>query len=186
VIFTPISVTNYQLRYKSNAGFATHGKFVDLDMQEEREEMLVNMITLTELTKLYGRAMVKRGSGKILNVASTAAYLPGPLMAVYYASKAYVLSFSEAIANELSGSGVTVTCACPGPTNTAFAQKSAMRNTPLFRVTMSPGGVANIAYQAMKSGKVTVVVGFRNWVQVVLSRFVSRTILARVVRNLQS
>lgn len=169
----------------NNAGFATHGRFVDLDLETERNEMMVNMVTLTELTKLYAKEMVKRGSGKILNIASTAAYLPGPMMAVYYASKAYVLSFSEAVANELQGTGVSVTCVCPGPTNTAFADRATMRKTVLFQAAMQPKDVALVGYLAMKAGKSTVVVGWRNWIQVVLSRFVPRTVLARVVQKLQ-
>ncbi|MBE8968493.1 SDR family oxidoreductase, partial [Nostocales cyanobacterium LEGE 12452] len=93
----------------NNAGFATYGLFNEIDLNAEMQLLQVNVLCLTHLTKLFLKGMVQRGSGKILNLASTAAFQPGPLMAVYYASKAYVLSFSEAIANELEGTGVSVT-----------------------------------------------------------------------------
>jgi len=169
----------------NNAGFATHGNFVETDLHTEREEMIVNMVTLTELTKLYLQDMVAKKRGKILNIASTAAYLPGPLMAVYYASKAYVLSFSEALANELVGTGVTVTCLCPGPTATGFAKRAGIEKTLLFQMTMSPHVVAEVGYAALKRGKGTVVVGFRNWIQIVGSRFVSRSLAAKIARRVQ-
>ncbi len=104
----------------NNAGFATYGLFTETDLQAELEMMQVNMVALTHLTKLFLPGMVQRRQGKILNIASTAAFQPGPLMAVYYATKAYVLSFSEAIANELIGTGVTVTVLCPGQQNQVF------------------------------------------------------------------
>ncbi len=104
----------------NNAGFATYGKFIDQDLNEELRLLHINIVTLTELTRYYLSGMIERKKGRILNLASTAGFQPGPLMAVYYASKAYVLSFSEAIANELHGTGVTVTCLAPGATKTGF------------------------------------------------------------------
>lgn len=169
----------------NNAGFATHGKFTETNLKEEREEMTVNMMTLTELTKLYAQVMVKRGSGKILNVASTAAFLPGPFMAVYYASKAYVLSFSEALANELRGTGVTVTCLCPGPTATGFGQRANMNDTPLFKIPMQAAVVAKIGYDAMMTGRGTVVAGLRNWIQVLFNKFIPRSLAAEFARRVQ-
>jgi len=100
----------------NNAGFPVYGRFVETDLQAELEMLQVNVVALTALTKLFLRGMVERGAGHVLNLASTAAFVPGPLMAVYYASKAYVLSFSEALANELKGTGVAVTALAPGPT----------------------------------------------------------------------
>jgi short-subunit dehydrogenase len=105
----------------NNAGYASYGAFAETDLADELAMIQVNVVVLTHLTKLLVRKMVAKRSGRVLNVASTAAFQPGPLMAVYYATKAYVLSFSEAIAEELRDTGVTVTALCPGPTRTAFA-----------------------------------------------------------------
>src|SRR2546428_8784267 len=117
--------------------------------------MQVNMVALTHLTKLFLPGMLKKHSGKILNVASTAAFQPGPLMAVYYATKAYVLSFSEALANELRGTGVTVTALCPGPTRSRFQTRADMADTRLVHIgLMDAGAVARAAYAGMVAGSV--------------------------------
>src|SRR6478672_1120040 len=116
----------------NNAGFGLGGEFAETELTRELEMIQVNIAALTHLSKLFLPAMIKRRSGRILNVASTAAFQPGPLMAVYYATKAYVLSFSEALAEELRNSGVTVTALCPGPTQTAFADSAQMSNSKLF------------------------------------------------------
>src|SRR5271154_4231612 len=108
----------------NNAGFGQYGKFAENDLEECLRQIQLNITTLTHLTRLYLPAMIERKTGKILNVASTAAFQPGPLMAVYYATKAYVLHFSEALANELNGTGVTVTCLCPGATVTEFHKRA--------------------------------------------------------------
>src|SRR6202162_388258 len=117
----------------NNAGFGLGGEFADTKIQRELEMIQVNIVTLTHLTKLFLPPMIKRRSGRVLNVASTAAFQPGPLMAVYYATKAYVLSFSEALSEELRNTGVTVTALCPGPTQTDFAEAAQMTNSRLFR-----------------------------------------------------
>src|SRR6202795_3291921 len=108
----------------NNAGFGQFGLFAENDLEECLQQIQLNITTLTHLTRLYLPDMLSRKSGRILNVASTAAFQAGPLMAVYYATKAYVLHFSEAIANELEGTGVTVTCLCPGPTSTEFQERA--------------------------------------------------------------
>ncbi len=113
----------------NNAGFGVYGMFSDTDGVKEHELLHVNIVALTELTKLLLKPMLERGAGKILNVGSTAGFVPGPGMAVYYASKAYVLSFSEALANELEGTGVSVTVLCPGPTGTNFKTERAWVTT---------------------------------------------------------
>ena len=117
----------------NNAGFGTHGLFAETDLKTELEELQVNVVALTHLTKLFLRPMLAAGAGRIMNVSSTAAYLPGPLMAVYYASKAYVLSFSEALSNEVEGTGVTVTCLVPGPTETEFKARAGLGEAGLFK-----------------------------------------------------
>src|SRR5437868_585729 len=116
----------------NNAGFGLGGEFAETEVQRELEMIQVNIAALTHLTKLFLPPMIKRRAGRVLNVASTAAFVPGPLMAVYYATKAYVLSFSEALAEELRDSGVTVTALCPGPTRTEFAASAQVTNSRLF------------------------------------------------------
>src|SRR6266496_2673190 len=147
----------------NNAGFGLGGEFAETELTRELEMIQVNIAALTHLTKLFLPAMIKRRSGRILNVASTAAFQPGPLMSVYYATKAYVLSFSEAIAEELRDSGVTVTALCPGPTQTGFASAANMEASRLFgnRVARS-SDVARAGYDAMKRGTRVVVPGLRN------------------------
>ena len=117
----------------NNAGFGNFGFFTETAIQKEIEMIDLNIKALTMMTKLFVKEMVARGKGKILNIASTAAFQPGPLMAVYYASKAYVLSFSEALSNELQGTGVTVTTLCPGPTQTGFEKAASLQESGLFK-----------------------------------------------------
>jgi short-subunit dehydrogenase len=130
--------------------------------------------------------MIARRRGRVLNVASTAGFQPGPLMAVYYASKAYVLSFSEAIANELEGSGVTVTCLCPGPTRSEFQNRAQMSNSKLFENSlMSAAQVAQQGYRATMSGQTLVIPGHSNLVWAFFTRFLSRRQVPRMVRRVQ-
>jgi len=147
----------------NNAGFATHGNFSEIPLENEVDELMLNIVALTSLTKLIVRDMIRRGEGKILNVASTAAFVPGPLMSVYYASKAYVLSFSEGLAEELKGTGVSITVLCPGPTDTGFAKRAGVENTILFnKKLMDPKRVATVGYKALMRGKKVVIPGTRN------------------------
>ncbi len=147
----------------NNAGFASNGRFDELPQERTREELLLDVVALTELTRAYLPAMRARGSGRILNVASTAAFLPGPFMAVYYASKAYVLSFSLALSEELRGSGVTVTCLCPGATATGFVDRAKMHGTLLNRLPLADAAsVARSGYRGMLRGRDLVVPGLSN------------------------
>jgi hypothetical protein len=147
----------------NNAGFGGHGLFHERAWQKDRDMIQVNVLALTALTRLLLPGMVKRGRGRILNVASTAAFLPGPLQAVYYATKAYVVSFSEALANELSGTGVTVTALCPGATETEFAARADVGNTLAFKAGVdSAKDVAAYGYDAMLKGKRLAVYGAAN------------------------
>jgi hypothetical protein len=170
----------------NNAGFGLHGRFAGTGLEEELRMLQVNVVALTHLTKLALRGMVARGRGRILNVASTAAFQPGPLMAVYYASKAYVLSFSEAVANELQGTGVTLTCLCPGPTRTGFQKEAGMEQARLFRggMVMDAAAVAQAGYRALLSGKRTVVPGLRNRLLAQVVKFVPRRLVLRATRKL--
>ena len=170
----------------NNAGFGQFGFYVDTDPGQELEQIQLNITSLTHLTKLYLRPMVQRRRGHILNVASTAAFQPGPLMAVYYATKAYVLSFSSALSNELKGTGVTATCLCPGPTTTEFHKRAAMDASKIMRAPfMDAKAVAEIGYRAMLKGKPVVIAGKMNWLAAQSTRFAPRSWAAAVARKIQ-
>jgi short-subunit dehydrogenase len=171
----------------NNAGLGRVGPFAETELAPELEMIQVNIVALVQLTKLLLPAMVARKSGAVLNVASTAAFQPGPLMSVYYASKAFVLSFSEAIADELRNSGVTVTALCPGPTETGFAAAADMESTRLFTMTkpMSSAAVARVGYDAMKSGRRVVIAGLRNMLLAQSIRVTPRRMVTTIVRRLQ-
>lgn len=170
----------------NNAGFATYGNFYELDEKKEMEEIEVNVKTLTHLTRLFLPDMVERKYGKILNIASVAAFQPGPFMAVYYATKAYVLHFSEAIAEELKGTGVTVTVLCPGPTKTGFQNRAGMQKVKSFTAhTMNAQTVAKIGYEGLMKEKRIVVPGLRNTIMSQAYRIVPRSLVTRVAKNMQ-
>jgi uncharacterized protein len=169
----------------NNAGYGVHGEFAHIPLEESLGQIQLNISALTALTRVFLNPMIQRRSGRILNVASTAAFQAGPLMAVYYASKAYVLSFSEALANELKPSGVTVTCLCPGPTETGFQERAAMGNSRLVKFGMMSGkSVALEGYRAMLAGKPLVIAGFRNWLVAESVRFAPRKMVTAVSRKL--
>ena len=165
------------------AGFGTAGFFVESDPAAEREMMQLNMVALTELTRLALKEMLPRREGRILNVASTAAFQPGPRMAVYYATKAYVLSFSEALATELTGSGVSVTTLCPGPTRTGFGPRAGMDKTRLFRMgVMDAAAVAEAGYGALMKGRGLIIPGLPNKLLALSVRISPRRVVAAIVR----
>jgi len=170
----------------NNAGFGQFGFYIETDLREELQQIQLNIASLTHLTKLYVRPMVVRKRGRILNVASTAAFQPGPLMAVYYATKAYVLSFSSALSNELQGTDVTVTCLCPGPTTTEFHKRAAMDLSNIMKAPfMDAKSVAEIGYRAMLKGKPTVIAGRMNWLVAQSTRLAPRAWTAAVARKIQ-
>lgn len=170
----------------NNAGFGAYGEFAQTNIEDELEMITVNITALTHLTKLFLPGMLRRKHGRIMNVASTAGFQPGPLMSVYYATKAYVISFSEAIANELKGSGATVTCLCPGPTESAFAVRADMQKSRLFKMgKMSSRAVALVGFRAMMKGKTLVISGTRNKVLVQSVRFAPRKLVTAIARTLQ-
>lgn len=171
----------------NNAGFGTSGSFLDSDFSAETEMMQVNMVALTQLTKLLLPAMVSRKSGQVLNVASTAAFQPGPFMAVYYATKAYVLSLTEALAEETRGTGVTVSCLCPGPTQTEFAGRAGIGSSRLFNsgIVMSAEQVAKVALQGLQHHKRLIVPGVINKSMAFSTRLAPRSVVARITRRMQ-
>jgi uncharacterized protein len=168
----------------NNAGFGAFGEFAQMPEEEILGQISLNITALTELTRLFLPPMIARHSGRIMNVASTAAFQPGPLMAVYYATKAYVLSFSEAIANELRDSGVTVTCFCPGATHTGFAKRAGTENSRLFKQigAMSAEKVARDGYRAVMEGRTTAISGAHNWLVAQSTRFAPRKMVTVVSR----
>jgi uncharacterized protein len=171
----------------NNAGFGLGGEFSETAVERELEMIQVNIVALTHLTKLFLAPMIKRKSGRVLNVASTAAFQPGPLMAVYYATKAYVLSFSEALAEELRNSEVTVTALCPGPTDTDFADTAEMGESRLFNTfgIADAADVAKYGYDAMMSGKRLAIPGIKNKILAQANRLAPRSLSARIARIAQ-
>jgi short-subunit dehydrogenase len=168
----------------NNAGFGAFGEFAKMSEEEILGQIDLNIRSLTELTRLFLPSMVQRRSGRIMNVASTAAFQPGPLMAVYYATKAYVLSFTEAIANELHRTGVTVTCFCPGATHTDFAKRAGIENSRLFKQVgaMSAEKVALDGYRAVMEGRGLAISGIHNWAVAQSTRFAPRKMVTAVSR----
>jgi len=170
----------------NNAGFATYGKFASTDLNVELEMIQVNITTLTHLSKLFLRDMVKQNSGKILNVASTAAFQPGPLMAVYFATKAYVLSFSQALQNELTGTAISVSALCPGPTATQFSERAKMGKSKLFQnQIMDAKTVAQQGFEGLMKNKAIIIPGFKNRLLVFSERFTPRSLVIKLVRKIQ-
>jgi short-subunit dehydrogenase len=168
----------------NNAGYGAFGDFAQMAEQEIIGQLDLNIRALTELTRLFLPAMVARRSGRIMNVASTAGFQPGPLMAVYYATKAYVISFSEAIANELRNSGVTVTCFCPGATHTGFAARTGTEKSRLFKQlgAMSAEKVALDGYRAVMEGRTLAISGTHNWLVAQSTRFAPRKMVTAISR----
>jgi len=171
----------------NNAGYAAYGPFAETDLHDELRMVQLNVTSLMHLTKLMLPGMLSRKDGKIMNVASTAAFQPGPLMAVYYATKAFVLSFSEALVNELEGTGVTVTALCPGPTKSGFQARAKMEDSKLVRgkEIMDSATVAKVGYEAMMAGKAVVVPGAMNKIMAASVRFLPRGMVRNLVRSAQ-
>jgi uncharacterized protein len=168
----------------NNAGFGVFGEFAEMPEEDVLGQIHLNVAALTHLTRLFLPRMVARRDGKIMNVASTAAFQPGPLMAVYYATKAYVLSFSEALANEVAGTGVTVSCFCPGATDTGFQKRAGIENSRLFKKigAMNVERVARDGYRGLMAGKTVVISGTRNWLVAKSVRFAPRKWVTAVSR----
>lgn len=169
----------------NNVGIGTQGRFVEIDPDREGDQMQLNIVTPTQLAKLFGREMADRGRGRILNVASTAAFQPGPYMAVYYASKAYMLSLSEAIAEELRTDGVTVTALCPGPVDTEFQERAGNTDTPIGSGSMqSLEKVAAAGYAGTMRGKPVVIVGAQYKLLARLARLLPKPITRKLAARL--
>lgn len=171
----------------NSAGIQVYGALQDTDIAEQLRLIQVNLVALTHLTMLFSRDMVERGRGKILNIASTGAFSPTPLNAIYCATKAYVLSFSEAIARDLERTGVTVSCLCPGATETQFAKRAGIENIRLFQAfVMDAREVAWAGYRSLMRGKTTVVPGLYNKILVSSVRLTPRRVVTRIGKQLMS
>lgn len=168
----------------NNAGFGALGEFATMPEEQILGQIQLNISALTELTRLFLPPMLARRSGRIMNIASTAGFQPGPLMAVYYATKAYVISFSEAVADEVRNSGVTVTCFCPGATDTAFAKRAGNENTRVFKRfgAMRADKVALDGYRAVMEGKTLAISGIQNWLVAESTRFAPRKLVTAISR----
>lgn len=168
----------------NSAGYGDFGSFLETSLEKELQMMQLNMVTLVHLTKLFVKGMTERKRGRILNVASTAAFQPGPFMAIYYASKAFVLSFSEALNNELKGTGVSVTALCPGPTESNFTKAANLEGNKLFKSgVMDARAVAEVGYRGLMSSKSVVIPGLRNRVLASAVRFMPRDLVTQFSRK---
>ena len=170
----------------NNAGFGLGGRFAELDAARQREMIDLNVGALTELSRLVAPQMIARGTGAILNVASTAAFQAGPGMAVYFATKAYVLSFSEALHEELKPHGIKVSCLCPGPTRTEFGAVAGFGADGRFdQLSMAAGPVVAAGLKGLERNRAVVVTGFLNKVGAASTRFVPRPLLRKIAGSLK-
>lgn len=170
----------------NNAGFGSNGRFHELPLQGELGQVDLNVRALVELTHRCVGPMLERRAGRILNIASTAAFQAGPLMSTYYATKAFVLSFSEGLAAELADSGVTVTCHCPGPTESNFGATAGNDASVLFKRAKlaSSEDVARHAFRAMMKGKRVAIYGAANWFGALSTRLAPRSTAAAIAMGL--
>jgi short-subunit dehydrogenase len=176
---TPISVL------VNNAGFGWRGAFAEGDLQSKALDMMhVNMDSLVALTRLFVLPMLLRKQGRIMNVASTAAFQPGPFCNIYFATKAFVFSFSTALSEELQGTGVTVTALCPGSTRTEFFERADMKNGRHDIVMMDAGVVAETGYRGLMRGKRVVIPGVANKITSKLVNFIPLSAVTKIVRKI--
>ena len=179
-IFRQVQEKSIHVNYLvNNAGFYVKGAFSETSWEKEQKLIQLQCLNHAQLTKLFLPAMLKQGKGGILNICSTGSFVPGPYNAVYCAAKSFVLSFSEAIAEEVSGSGVTITALCPGGTNTDFQDFSKRRKSIFFPI-MKASRVAKTGYKALMKGKRVVIPGMYNKIQVFLIRFIPRNLVSKL------
>jgi len=170
----------------NNAGFGSQAAFAEEKLSLSLNMMRVNMDALVQLTRLFLPPMLSRRQGRILNVASTAGFQPGPFTNIYYATKAFVFSFSVALAEELAGTGITVTTLCPGFTKTEFHERAGFQRSSRWLSMMSAHEVAQIGYRGLMSGKRIVIPGLRNKLTAAVSRRLPATFTAKIVRRMNA
>lgn len=188
MVYDTCKAADIQIEYLvNNAGFGDFGFFAESDWVKTEQMIDLNIKSLTKFCRLFIPDMIHRKSGKVLNVASTAAFQPGPTMAVYFASKSYVLFLSEALYNELKGTGISVTCLCPGATESGFQKAASMENSNLFKNKKVPTSaeVAAFGYKAMMKNKMTVIHGFLNYIMANSVRFAPRKMVVSIARKVQ-
>lgn len=186
-IYDETNKENIQVDYLiNNAGFGDFGMFAETEWNKELQMINLNITSLTHFTKLYLQDMVKRRSGKIMNVASTAAFQSGPTMSVYCATKAYVLSFTEAISNEVIDKGITITALCPGATETGFQAAGGLDDSKLFKDKKLPTAkeVAQYGYASMMKGKIVAIHGIMNYIMSNSIRFIPRSLVLKISRKM--
>lgn len=186
-LYDEILTKQIQIDYLvNNAGYGLYGAFSSTDLSKEVNMIELNITSLTILSKLFLRPMLEKQSGGILNVASTASFQPGPLMAVYYATKAYVLSFTEALASEVINTGVHVSALCPGPTKTGFGDRADLGNSKIFESgLMNVKKVALDGYLGFMKNKTIIIPGVQNQLLAQSSRFLPRKWVASIVKHIQ-
>lgn len=171
----------------NNAGFGARGAVADLDTDMQIDMIQVNVVALTHLTRLFLPGIIERGRGGILNVGSLAGFQPGPNLAVYYATKAYVLSFTEALSEEIKNPNIKITCLAPGPVRTEFGSKSELDDSLLFKLSlMDAEPVVKTGYEGFRKGKVIVLPGFKQNIIPFLLRFTPRFLVRKIVKSLQA
>lgn len=171
----------------NNAGIGNYGYFCELDECASVNETRLNVVALTQLTRLFVPKMKERGWGRVLNLSSVGGFVSGPLLAVYYATKAYVLHFSEALGEEVKGTGVTVTALCPGPTHTEFHKRGKMLDSRFMKTLrfMSAGAVAEKGISGLMRGKALVIPGWRNKISILLIKWAPRALVKKVLFVMQ-
>lgn len=187
-IYDEIATQGIEINYLiNNAGFGGHGKFHERPWEKDLAMINLNITALTALTRFFLPEMVERNSGKILNVSSTASFMPGPLQAVYFATKAYVTFFSNALSEELHDTHVTVTNLMPGATETEFAKTSGMDKTDLFDNTASAKSVAKDGYEGMLQGKLDVISGLTTSRKIMMKMipFTPKKMILKQIRQMQ-
>jgi hypothetical protein len=187
-LYEEVKSLNIEVDYLiNNAGFGGIGKFIERKLDEDVSMIQLNVVALTQLTHLFSQDFVKRASGKVLNVSSTASLIPGPLQATYYATKAFVTSFSNALSEELRGTGVTITNLMPGATDTDFGKVSGMDKTKLFDAPVSARQVAQDGYDAMLSGEIDIISGltFSQKLLMKMMPFMPKKMVLKQIREMQ-
>ncbi len=171
----------------NNAGFGKKGHIADLDTDLQLDMIQVNLVALTHLTRLFITGIIERGYGGILNVGSLAGFQPGPNLAVYYATKAYVLSFTEALAEEISNPNIKISCLAPGPVKTEFGEKSDLEDSLLFKVSlMEMAPVVKAGYEGFRKGQTIIIPGLKQQIVPFLNRFTPRLLVRKIAKKLNS
>jgi len=186
-VYNELAMQSISIDYLiNNAGLGDVGLFAESDWDKQEKMISLNVTALSHFTRLFLPDMIKKGSGKILNVASTASFQPGPTMSVYFATKAYVLSFSEAVGNEVRKKGITVTTLCPGSTESGFhAVAEGVDKQFKARKLQSAREVAEYGYKAMMKGKTIAIPGFKNSIMATAVRFLPRAVVVKAARKIQ-